>query len=337
MEGPIRPWRKAGGGVALASALALLAAAATLLAVSLGAPVAAGQGADDPRAVRELAERMLDYSFSGEESRVRLLPGQLPADFPFDLPQAPGARLVGSVTRESGGRTTSIAVILDVPGAMWDVHRSYEAALGERGWTRPAYSSFGLGGFQQTSGLSGMFCRGEEGDYLSEQVRARDGGMAEVRLSVQLVPISAGGRQFSPCSQQMGGGYGYAGRPEYRKELLPPLTQPAGAQLVGTSQTGGSGIWGSDAVVGTEMGTADLEAHFGQQLRAADWTRRTTGGDEAVVWSTWEVPGEGEWQGLLIVQETQRPDRRAVSLRAVSGKMEPSGMGVSAAPFVFPR
>jgi hypothetical protein len=54
------------------------------------------------------------------------------------------------------------------------------------------------------------------------------------------------------------------------------------------------------------------------------------------MWSTWEVPGEGEWQGLLIVHETGRADRRAVSVRAISGTMESTAFpgGTFIGPYV---
>lgn len=322
--------RKPDGWLSPTRMLAFLVAGAMLLAGGLAAPVAMGQGADDPRAVVELAERMLDYGTAGDESRARLLPGRLPADFPFDLPVPAGGRLIGSVARESGGWTTSVSVIIDVRGTVWEVHRFYEAALAERGWTTPSSASFGAGGFQQSFGLMGMFCRGDDA-YLSEQVRERGNGMAEIRLSVQTVPMSAGGRQYNPCSPQMTSGYPYSSQ----KELLPPLTPPTGARLMATSQAFGSSgeMRGSDAVIRTEMAPADLEAHLAQQLRAADWTRRTGGGDGASVWSTWALPVDGEWQGFLIVQETQWPDRRFVSLRSISGAME--GPGITGVPFMY--
>ena len=55
-----------------------------------------------------------------------------------------------------------------------------------------------------------------------------------------------------------------------------------------------------------------------------------------LVWSIWSVPVEGKWQGLLLIQQTQRPDRRAVSLRAVSSEADSSMTGTMVMPY-FPR
>jgi hypothetical protein len=39
------------------------------------------------------------------------------------------------------------------------------------------------------------------------------------------------------------------------------------------------------------------------------------GADGPVAWSTWKVPGDGDWRGLLFVNETSG-DRRSLMVRA---------------------
>jgi hypothetical protein len=46
---------------------------------------------------------------------------------------------------------------------------------------------------------------------------------------------------------------------------------------------------------------ADLEAYFASQLVEAGWTRVSGRTDDVVGWSSWLVPSEGEWRGLLVV------------------------------------
>ena len=79
----------------------------------------------------------------------------------------------------------------------------------------------------------------------------------------------------------------------------------------------------SDAVATTAKGAAELESFFAQQLAAAGWTRVAGGANTPLAFSTWKVPGEGDWQGVLIVIEMPAKDRRSLMLRAES----PTGFG----------
>jgi hypothetical protein len=71
----------------------------------------------------------------------------------------------------------------------------------------------------------------------------------------------------------------------------------------------------SEAGATTKLSASDLEAQFAQQLAAAGWTKIARSADGPIAWSTWKVPGDGEWRGLLLVNETSG-DRRSLLLRA---------------------
>ena len=73
----------------------------------------------------------------------------------------------------------------------------------------------------------------------------------------------------------------------------------------------------------TTKGAAELESFFAQQLSAAGWTRVAGAVDSPLAFSTWKVPGDGDWQGVLIVIEMPAKDRRSLMLRAES----PTGFG----------
>jgi hypothetical protein len=97
---------------------------------------------------------------------------------------------------------------------------------------------------------------------------------------------------------------------------LPALRAPDGVLLRGgMGGSGGNDRQTSEAGATTKLSASDLEAQFAQQLAAAGWTKLAHGADGPVAWSTWKVPGDGEWRGLLLVNETSG-DRRSLLVRA---------------------
>jgi hypothetical protein len=305
-----------------------------ILLLSLKPSVAVSQQ-EDAAALRELAERMLTSSVGTTDAQrpsARLLPGQLPPDLPLDLAIPDGSRIIGSVVR-TGDQTGGMSVVIDVPGTLWDVHRYFEGVLSQQGWATSASGgiSVGGGGFQQTSTLGNFYCRsGDDNSFL--MVRLFDGppGLVDVRFALTTAASPGpGGRSVSPCAATALSPYGST----FRKELLPPLTAPVGAQLRTTGQSGGMGSWGSDAMVETAVGVAALQAHFGEQLAAAGWVHRAAGSDGPLAWTLWDIPGESEWYGLLVVLEMPLENQRAVSLRAMAATDEGLSPGFPSSPF----
>ena len=310
--------RLAGMGAALAAIVVLGAGAAVPVPPrSTPAPVSAQQ-AEDPALLRELAERLLARSFPappGDPPRVRLLPGALPAELPFELPLPPGSRLVGSAVQSrisSGGerRGESIDVVLDAPGAPDDVIDFYDDVLAARGWFFPGEGRRG-GGFQPTLAPSSRtFCGSESGPVLFVTAHPRATGPNDVRIRVETgtpIPVPCGGliRPPEPVAT----------------DPLPPLFAPPGVQLLhsgGSATLGGPGMRTSDAIAETEMPVPELEAHFARQLVAAGWTRLDGRADGPLAWSTWAVPGEGDWQGFLYVLAGPGPAHRSLHVQATS-------------------
>jgi hypothetical protein len=106
-------------------------------------------------------------------------------------------------------------------------------------------------------------------------------------------------------------------------QRLPALRAPDGVVLQSSGSSMGGPRQQSDAIANTSKTSAELESFFAQQLAAAGWTRVAGGANTPLAFSTWKVPGDGDWQGVLIVIEMPSKDRRSLMLRAES----PTGVG----------
>ncbi|MGA8017039.1 MAG: hypothetical protein WCB85_14090 [Candidatus Dormiibacterota bacterium] len=62
----------------------------------------------------------------------------------------------------------------------------------------------------------------------------------------------------------------------------------------------------------------ELETHFAAQLSDLGWTRVDGRAEDAVAWSSWLLPREGEWRGLLLVIAIFGPTRRSLWLQIES-------------------
>lgn len=294
---------------------ALTLAGATVGGVSGGPAVSRAEEGEDPALLRELAERLLSPPpppGAREAPRARLFPGALPPALELDLPVPPGSRLIGSVRHGVPGpqKVESVEVVLDAPGSPAEVAAFYQGALGERGWSTPARGEPPTGGFQPTAGPKyRQFCAGPAGPFLNLNVFPVPGGLNDVRLNIV---VGAPG----PCGEP-------PPRAQIPFELLPALTAPEGVDLTGVA-TGPSrpGALTSDAVAETDLSPAALEAHFAAQLAAAGWTRVDGAARGRLAWSVWQVPGEGEWEGLLYVLEGPGSGRRSLHLQVATPRPE---------------
>jgi hypothetical protein len=282
-------------------------------AASQGGSSSAQSG--DP--TQELASRLLTPSYmpDGATYEVRLFPAQLPPDPKIDLPQPTGARLVGTALRLRNGTASSFDAVIDVPAGTSDVAGFYDRELTKLGWSpAPSRGPSNQGGFVQSfPGTSRMYCKGENTPWYSVNIVTPPSAPIDVRAHVELINpnVQPGSSFMGPCSAQpagvqVGGGL----------SKLPALRPPDGVLLRG-GMGGSSGMdrQTSEAGATTKLSASDLEAQFAQQLAAAGWTRLAHGADGPVAWSTWKVPGDGEWRGLLLVNETSG-DRRSLLVRA---------------------
>jgi len=303
-----------------------LALVASLLGSPLGlhplGPVAAAPPAE-PDQTQALAERLLSPALPGHDGRTqttRLLVGQWPAGLPLNLPVPPGGHLVGSAIRTADGTVMAVDGVLDVSGAAAaDILAFYERELGPLGWS-PAPSPSGplgpgRGGFQPAldGGSSRSFCKGASGPWISVTVGPRSGTPNDVRVHVD--PGQPG-----PCVTWSGPPPGGPGA-----DLLPPLVAPTGAVVQMQGGNNGPSRATSEATAQTDLSPADLEAHFARQLQAAGWQRLAGGTDGPLAWSSWKVPHDGDWQGLLFVLDGPGPHRRALYARVESAAQPGSG------------
>ena len=309
------------GGLAAVALTLVIALTAVELAAQVGEIRGGGQGAvpaskDD---LAELASRLISPPYpmpDGSTQTATLYPGAMPPNASFDLPVPASSHLVGSVLRQRAGANPSFDAVLDVPGTADDVTSFYERELAKKGLTPPPTpQGMQPGGFQGTAGPAkgSMFCKGDGLPYVSLTVFARPNAANDVRVHVEPAQTSSA-QQFmgSPCSQKGGP------QPMIPAQRLPALRAPDGVLLQSTGASMGGPRQQSDAVATTAKGAAELESFFAQQLAAAGWTRVAGSANAPLAFSTWKVPGDGDWQGVLIVIEMPAKDRRSLMLRAES-------------------
>jgi hypothetical protein len=259
--------------------------------------------APDEPTLRELAERLLHHPHPDGPTSVELVVGGLPGSLPATLPLPAGARVIGSALYSRGDQRLSMSAVFDVPKTPPVALTQYEAELTRHGWTTPEDSRPMHGGFVSSEmGEWRSYREGDQGPDLTAVVRARDGGSSEVQLRLNWDAVHR--PQRSHHAQLPGA------------DLLPRLHAPAGAVMTrGASGGGGEGHWDTTTTLRTERSVAELEEHFADQLIEVGWTRVAGSTDAAVGWSTWEVPGDGSWRGVLVVLAVFASAERFLTLR----------------------
>jgi hypothetical protein len=281
----------------------------------------------------ELAERFLASSNSAlvpatpaaGAVTVRLLPGVMASELPPDLPVPASARLLGSLLRLVDSRPISAEVLVDVPGDPASVASFYRDSLTSRGWTPPTGGTAG-GGFQSQSSAAATvratYCAGEDltSPVLNLQVRQLLNGQSEARFSMSLIsPTESIGPAGTRGAGTICSGPVYPGSPPMRMAWpavqLPWLAPPAdtlpllgGERYTSVSRVATDGVWQS------ERSAAELEQHFADQLTTIGWTRIDGAVTGPLAWSSWGVPGEGEWYGLLVISTISEGNRVWFSL-----------------------
>jgi hypothetical protein len=262
---------------------------------------------DDAEEVKALAEKLMTHAHPEGPTSIELLVRQLPAAW-GSIPAPPGAELLGSALHSRRGHPAQIEAIYKAEGDAQSVLGRYDAALRASGWG--VFAGFGgmHGGFVP-GGLAvahQSYRHGNEGPIL--MVAALEGGLAETDLRLRLDWDMA--RHLPEMRMH--------GRPE-GAERLPSLAPPSGVPLRGGGGGGGSGSWHSEATVETDLPVPDLEVHFSRQLEAAGWTRLAGTADDVVGWSSWKLPGEREWGGILLVLAAFKPGERFLYIRIAAG------------------
>jgi len=262
--------------------------------------------------LRDLAQRLLSHPHPEGQVSVELFLRRLP-DLWGAVPEPPGADLLGGAVRSRRGLPTQVEAIYESEGDARSVLSRYEAALGKGGWA--VFQGFGgmHGGFVPGGlGAGQSYRQGVQGPIL--MVAAIEGGTSLTELRLRLDWDMA--RHLPEMRMH--------GRPE-GAERLPPLLPPAGVPLRAGGGGGSSGSWQSQATVGTDLPVPDLETHFSRQLEQAGWMRLAGTADDVAAWSSWNLPGEGGWRGILLVLAAFRPDERFLYVRVAAADSSENG------------
>jgi hypothetical protein len=243
---------------------------------------------DDAEGLKELAERLLTHPHPDGPTSVELFPGRLPGAW-GEVPAPTGARLLGSAMHMRRDRPAVVEAVFDGEADSMALIARYETELGRSGWN--ALEAFGgmHGGFMPGGmmGLGRAFRRGDEGPILMVSAIDREGGTTDLRMRLDWEMA----RHLPEMRHH---------HPE-GSDKIPPLHPPPGVPLRGGGGGGGSGTWHSTATIETEMPPVDVESHFARQLERAGWARAAGSGDGIAAWSSWHLPGQGDWRGILLV------------------------------------
>jgi hypothetical protein len=269
----------------------------------------ASDSASDSHDLEALCMRLLKYPHPDGQTSVALYVRQLPGSMAAEIPIPPDWRVLGSALYTQRGRPTRMEAVIDAPDSFAELVALFQSDLGASGWT--VLDSIGPmhAGFVSTDrGESRQFRKAEQGPVLSIRWVAREGGPTDlrVRLDWDARPYLSRGRHMGPDGS----------------ERLPSLSAPAEARLRGQHGGGGSGHWTSESTLETDWSVSKTEAHFADQLARAGWRRVGGSVDDTVGWSSWQLPGEGRWRGLLLVLAAFRPGEQSLTLRVEQG--EPS-------------
>lgn len=250
----------------------------------------------DDATLRELALALIPSRNLGalpEEGRD-LLVGQLPPDFPGDIPLLPGARVVGSLVAHDS------VVVLDTDQPGEEVVRFYREQLTGAGWLVDDFMGPHQGGFLHSRETDRQF-----GNFYHE-----DGPSLTV-----LAYATARGRTVVQLTVTPDGGEAMRERGRHRREMehnpwriLPPIASPPHSAQFSEGGSGGGDRVSSSARVESDLDLAALAAHYIAQLERAGWQRTDSGESDPVAWSTWSFEDEDKepWRALFVV--LRRPD-----------------------------
>jgi len=235
----------------------------------------------------ELARRLLTRMPFGPA--VELVVGGLPPDLAGALPLPAGARLLGSALSSRETRGSTLEAVFDAAGDPASVLAAYQRQLRDLGWEMFEPGPGRLhGGFVSRRGGEGIMLRhGGRGPVLRAVAVAGSGQSVDLRVTLDWeMP-----RHFAEWRGPRDPGEG----------RMPSLYPPPDVTVHPQGGGGGGGRWRQEAVADTDLTAGELEAHFAAQLAEAAWARLDGRVEDAVAWSSWQLPGEGDWRGLLLV------------------------------------
>ncbi len=251
------------------------------------------EGTEEAR-LRELALLLLAprHGDTPPGEQPRLLVGQIPPDFPFELPLPEGSRVVGSFVY--GQPTIVVETTTSSADAVLRFYRDHLPALG---WHEEDHMLGRQGGFISTFMANRSFARftREESPstlHLMAFLGPQDEVVAHISLHDDPRPARQPRRRSHPDLW----------------DILPPIEPPPGA-----SQTGGGGSASDDRVesnayLETDLDLTALAAHYTQQLKQAGWELRDEAVSGPLAWSTWTFQDDESepWRAWFFI--LKRPD-----------------------------
>jgi hypothetical protein len=254
------------------------------------------------RDIEELCVRLLEHPHPDGPTEVRLLAGRLPESFAPDIPVPADWHVVGSALYSRGGRPTVMEAVVDAPHSFAELIAAFQSAVEAVGWTVLEPAGPMHGGFVSANvGEGRAFRRSEKGPILLIRGVSRQGMTTDVR--VRLDWDAAASLSRTPLMRPDGA------------ERVPSLSAPAGTRLRRQHGGGGSGHWTAESTIETDRSVGETEAHFAEQLARAGWSRLRGSVDGTVGWSSWQLPGDGNWHGLLLVLAAFRPGELSLTVR----------------------
>lgn len=270
----------------------------------------------DEQMLHDLAQRLLSHPHPEGPTSAELFLRRLPESLALELPLPPASKLLGGALHSRRQRPTFMEAVFDAERGPEEAVASYEKVLAEHGWS--AFEQFGGmgGGFVAGGmGIGRSFRHGDEGPVLMVAATIREAKQTDLRLRLDWEII----RHLPEMRMH--------GRPE-GAERMPALHPPEGIPLRGGGGGGGGGSWHSEASLETDLSVAELQSHFAMQLERGGWKRVAGSSDDVVAWSSWQLPGEGGWHGILLVLAA-RPGERFLYLRIEANDPRDGGRHIS--------
>jgi hypothetical protein len=248
----------------------------------------------------ELARRLLTHEPFGP--KVELFVGGLPLNLIEDLPPPASARLLGSVLISPDTQGSVLRAIFDADGDPAFVLAAYQRQLKELGWDTFEGGRFPPhGGFVTRQNAENfMMWRGGHGPILRAAVGASGQQSVDLRVTLDWETPRHTEERQSPAFRG--------------QERMPTLCAPAGVTVRPRGGGGGGGRWRQEAVAETDLAAGVLEAHFADQLAKGAWMRVDGRAEDVVAWSSWQLPGDDNWRGLLLVLALFGTTRRSLWL-----------------------
>jgi len=272
--------------------------------------------------VLELARRLLTphhqreslwrHRFQIETPPVQLLVGQLPPDFPAEIPIPADALVVGSLVGAQG--MPRHTVVLDASGGPQDILRFYDERLTAQGWLPPPGRD--AVGTERTAGRPNepraiRWFKTADGPSLLVSVLSRSTGGTDVELALDLDPRHCRMMWTPPI------------RPDEAvlSEDFLRLSPPPGSRVAHARRDmdSSSGAVHVSQILDTALDVPDLLDHYAEQLRAAGWKEGERADSAPIGITAWrldDTAGDDWWVILTVMKDPWTADHRVLSLHA---------------------